>query len=377
MKNFRSYPLKLAIIDALFEAGKLKAEARDFKKLCPSRVVQKYFADNPTKRNKPYAPAAKFFQNLDIPEELLSQVKSLSFDGGNEIYRMLIPDWDGEDEQFTVRDLSDLVHLPNLQSVKETVLVDVTDAGLLLKLPRLKSVDCNYGSAIRDTKTLAALEKAGVRIENKPQAEKESNKTGPDPKLRLALDYDRAQELLWDEGKPAAALELLESILAKRPKDADSWFEKGNALDELGKRDAAAEAWLHCLTLKKKYPDAHYNLANYYKDRGDSANALSHIDAAIASGMKASPEAWHIRGQLKLASGEKQFAQVDLQKALKLYAKNLDDDDERAESLYQMACVHALLGEKATAKKLLEEACHEDPTCRKRAKDDADLRGIE
>lgn len=376
MKKFHSFPLKLAIIDALLEAGKLKAEARAFAKLCPARVVQKHFAENPTKRNKPYPVATRFFQDLDIPEQLLGQVKSLSFDGGNEIYRMLILDWDGEDEQFTVRDLSDLVHLPNLQSLKDTVLVDVTDAGMLLKLPKLKSVDSNYGSAIRDTKTLAALEKAGVSIENKPQAEKKSTKTGPDPKLRLALDYGRAQELLWDEGKPKAALELIEKILAQHPRDVDSWFEKGNALDELGKGDAAAGAWQHCLVLRKKYPAARYNLANYYKDRGESAEALTHIEAAIADGMKSAPEAWHIRGQLKKAAGDVDTARADFQQALKLYQKNLKDEDERGETLYQMACVNALMGNVSAANDFFAQAVALDGSFRKRAKEDADLAGI-
>ena len=228
----------------------------------------------------------------------------------------------------------------------------------------------NLGSAI-----VAALEKAGVTIKNKPVPEKKTRR-GPDPKLRLALDYDRAQELLWDEEKPAAALELLDKILAQHPRDADSWFEKGNALDALGKFDGAAEAWQQCLGLKKKYPDANYNLANYYKECGMLSEAQAQIDAALANGLKSSPEAWHIRGQLQLAAGKKSTAVADLQKALKLYQKNLKDENERAEFLFQMACVSALLADTATAQDYLRQAIELDATFRKRAKTDPDLKGI-
>lgn len=359
MKKFRSLPLKLAVIEALMEQNLLRKEIAGLKK--PQRSSSE---------------ALRYFAELDLPESLLARVKILSFEGGNEIYRIVTPGWDGEDEQFTVRDLSDLVHLPNLRSLSDTVLVDVDDAKILRKLPALKSIDIQYGNSIRDEKTLAELEKAGVKIENKPEIKKKSAPQKPDAKLRLALDYDRAQELLWDEEKPAAALKLIENILAQHPRDVDSWFEKGNALDALDKRDAAAEAWQHCLELKKKYPEAHYSLANYYKDRGESAKALMHIEAAIADGMKSSPEAWHIRGQLKIAAGEQEIARENLQKALKLYEKNLKEGDEPAENLFQLACVSALLGNNDSAKDYLRRAVRLDDSLQQRAQEDPDLSGI-
>lgn len=375
MRKFRSFALKLAVIDALLEKGFLGKEMTALQKQIPEKEIRTYYADHPEKAHDAHPGVSNYFADLEIPDRLLNGLKSLSFEGGNEIYRIVAPDWDGEDDQFLVRDLSDLIHLPNLESLDDTVLLDVEDATVLLKLQKLSSVDIQYGGSIRDKKTIGALEAKGVRIENKALGEK-SSAGEPDPELRLALDYTRAQDLLWDEDDPGAALELLEKILSQKPTDADSWFEKGNALDALGKPDQAAEAWEKSLQLKKKYPDANYNLANYYKDRGSFKEAELHIDTAIANGMKFSPEAWHIRGQLGLLRGRGAEAEGDLQKALKLYRQNLKAEDDRAENLYQIACVSALLQDMGGAVENLRLAIEADPSNAARAKDDPDLTAI-
>lgn len=375
MNNFHSFPLKLAVMDALIEKGFLKKELAALRKEFPEKEVRRYYTENPKKVHEAHPGVSEFLADLDIPESLLQRLETISFEGGNEIYRIVAPDWDGEDDQFLVRDLSDLIHLPNLRSLVDTVLLDVDDATVLLQLPKLSTVDIQYGSSIRDETTIAALEKKGIEIQNKARPETSSVR-GPDPELRLALDYSRAQELLWDEDDPGAALELLEKILSKAPTDADSWFEKGNALDALGKGDQAADAWKKCLELKEKYPDANYNLANYYKDGGDLEEARIHIDAAISNGMEFSPEAWHIRGQLALARGDRLKGEGDLKEALKLYQHNLEAEDDRAENLYQIACVNALLHDVGGAVEMLRLAIQADPSNANRAKDDPDLSAI-
>jgi hypothetical protein len=47
-----------------------------------------------------------WFDGLPVPASLAEHVQRLSFDGGNDIYLELIPQWDGEDEQFNVTALS-------------------------------------------------------------------------------------------------------------------------------------------------------------------------------------------------------------------------------------------------------------------------------
>lgn len=60
-----------------------------------------------------------WFTALPIPASLAANVTTLSFDGGNETYLQLIPQWDGEDTNFHVTDLTDadLAPLTALQTV--------------------------------------------------------------------------------------------------------------------------------------------------------------------------------------------------------------------------------------------------------------------
>ena len=65
-----------------------------------------------------------WFQQLEIPAELAPKVTQLFFDGGNEINMQLIPQWDGEDNLFDIKSISDegLVQFPNLKLIDSTVI---------------------------------------------------------------------------------------------------------------------------------------------------------------------------------------------------------------------------------------------------------------
>lgn len=45
----------------------------------------------------------KYLEELELTEADLAKVTSLCFDGGNEIFSYLIPDWDGESDEFEFR----------------------------------------------------------------------------------------------------------------------------------------------------------------------------------------------------------------------------------------------------------------------------------
>jgi len=67
-------------------------------------------------------PAVKsWFQKLPVPAELARRVESLYLDGGNEIYLQLAPQWDGEDDRYRIRSISDeeLAQLPRLKKVED------------------------------------------------------------------------------------------------------------------------------------------------------------------------------------------------------------------------------------------------------------------
>ena len=59
----------------------------------------------------------KYFKNLKITSEMVTNIKELHMDGGDEIYGQIIPFWDGEDDIFSVNSVVDTKLLPNLKSI--------------------------------------------------------------------------------------------------------------------------------------------------------------------------------------------------------------------------------------------------------------------
>ncbi|WP_139244542.1 DUF6892 domain-containing protein [Arthrobacter alpinus] len=112
-------PFRLAVIQELmFEQDELKPrfDVNDFAADQGARSFDPHtFYDSPI-------PAVRtWFRRIPIPARLAERVQKLTFDGGNDIYLQLIPQWDGEDEQFFITTLSDeeLDQFPNLRTVED------------------------------------------------------------------------------------------------------------------------------------------------------------------------------------------------------------------------------------------------------------------
>ena len=58
-----------------------------------------------------------YFENLTLTEKDLEQVTELSFDGGEDIYFLLMTDWDGESDEFDVKSVNGFKKLHNLKKV--------------------------------------------------------------------------------------------------------------------------------------------------------------------------------------------------------------------------------------------------------------------
>ncbi|MFE4038719.1 MULTISPECIES: DUF6892 domain-containing protein [Priestia] len=58
-----------------------------------------------------------YLEELSLEKSDLEKVESLCFDGGNEIYHILKPDWDGEDSLFDVLSVEGFQNLKNLKTV--------------------------------------------------------------------------------------------------------------------------------------------------------------------------------------------------------------------------------------------------------------------
>lgn len=61
--------------------------------------------------------ARLYFENLDLPTELLGGIRELIFDAACRVYFECSPDWEGETDQFDVATLDDLPLLPHLKRV--------------------------------------------------------------------------------------------------------------------------------------------------------------------------------------------------------------------------------------------------------------------
>ncbi|MCT4595647.1 MAG: hypothetical protein N4A57_15470 [Anaeromicrobium sp.] len=81
----------------------------------------------------------QFFAELDIKESDLNKITELCFDGGNEVYHCIQPDWDGEDFFFDIQSVRGFEHLENLKSViyismlKEEVLEPMIEHGIIIE----------------------------------------------------------------------------------------------------------------------------------------------------------------------------------------------------------------------------------------------------
>ncbi|MGD6888134.1 DUF6892 domain-containing protein [Bacillus mobilis] len=109
---FKDFNFKLVVIDAL-----LDKEPLFLKEL--TDLIDKY-----TNNFEWYSGAESIVEIREYLDELtlelsdLEKIDSLCFDGGNEIYHILKPDWDGEDSLFDVISVEGFQTLKNLKTVE-------------------------------------------------------------------------------------------------------------------------------------------------------------------------------------------------------------------------------------------------------------------
>ncbi|HEY2491685.1 MAG TPA: ybaK/ebsC family protein [Paenibacillus sp.] len=108
---FKDFNFKLIVMDALLDQEpSFEAELE--------RLKEQY-TDNYDWYSGagPIQELLGFFAAVQLEQQDLEKVTELSFDGGNEIYHIIKPDWDGEDELFDVTTVEGFQHLTRLQSV--------------------------------------------------------------------------------------------------------------------------------------------------------------------------------------------------------------------------------------------------------------------
>lgn len=119
--KFDNFNFKLCIIQALmYEKKLLKPEfdIYEFAKCYPPREIN---IDD--EGYDPIKPAIDYFKKLEIPASLAPEVEEIIMDGGNDIYGQIYPFWDGEDDYFDLKRVSD-AELSQFENLKRMVLIN-------------------------------------------------------------------------------------------------------------------------------------------------------------------------------------------------------------------------------------------------------------
>lgn len=108
---FDDFGFKLIVINSLLDKHpSFEADLERLKKEYVSKY--KWYKDY-----KPIAEVVNFFENLQLTDDDLGKVTELCFDGGNDVYFLLQPDFDGEDDYFDVTSVGGFKNLHNLKKV--------------------------------------------------------------------------------------------------------------------------------------------------------------------------------------------------------------------------------------------------------------------
>ncbi|MEW9094592.1 MAG: hypothetical protein AB2417_05870 [Clostridiaceae bacterium] len=118
MGLFEDFNFKLVVIEALlYEEPTFQDELETLIEK-HSENYEWYTGAGPIKE------LLQFFSELCIEQKDLDKITELCFDGGNEIYQYIKPDWDGEDFFFDVQSVRGFEHLKNLKSVVYISMLD-------------------------------------------------------------------------------------------------------------------------------------------------------------------------------------------------------------------------------------------------------------
>lgn len=115
---FEDFNFKLVVIDALLDKNPSFEE--ELKALIEEYAENyEWYSDA-----GPIEEILEFFAELNIEKKDLDKITELCFDGGNDIYGFIQPDWDGEDDYFDVKSVKGFEAIKNLKSVDLISMVD-------------------------------------------------------------------------------------------------------------------------------------------------------------------------------------------------------------------------------------------------------------
>lgn len=97
----------------------------------------------------------------------------------------------------------------------------------------------------------------------------------------FADSYFERGIVLADMGSPEAALVNFSEVLRRNPGHAEAHFQMGTILAEQGRLDEAIDHFTATLRIKPDDADAHFNLGNAFAGKDRFAEAISHFSEAL------------------------------------------------------------------------------------------------
>ena len=152
-QKFQSLNFKLVVINELLKKGHFEEEFEELK--------SKYWKWNDYSY-QPIIEILTFCKTLEVTDQQLNKIQDLTFDGGNEIYQILVPNWDGEDGQFDVTDIIDILKLKNLHEIHAISMLNVQNYEPLLELNELKEI--YYWHDLQKSNVAELLTSKGVML---------------------------------------------------------------------------------------------------------------------------------------------------------------------------------------------------------------------
>ena len=130
---FQDFNFKLQVIDHFIGQNIFDAELEKLK--------NKYWDIDKDFSYEPIPEIKHFFEELEITAEMCASITSFCPDGGDDIYGIIIANWDGEDEIFDIQSLIDVKYLSNLtEFAPSAMIISNIDLNPLLQCEKLASI---------------------------------------------------------------------------------------------------------------------------------------------------------------------------------------------------------------------------------------------
>jgi hypothetical protein len=107
------YGFKLVVLQELLETGPFSAQLEALK--AQPSIARRLTGTEDYEQIIPEMD--RFFREVELTQEDLQRVTRLGFDGGLEIYHLVLPFWSGESNEFDVVSVDGFERLPNLERV--------------------------------------------------------------------------------------------------------------------------------------------------------------------------------------------------------------------------------------------------------------------